>query len=33
MTQHEMEKVLLKTYFPEVNMFADQLGEPLDEKQ
>lgn len=32
MTQHELEKVLLKTYFPEVNMFADQLGEPLDEK-
>ncbi|SMD16127.1 DUF488 family protein [Sporomusa malonica] len=32
MTQHEMEQVLLKAYFPEVNMFADQLGEPLNEK-
>jgi uncharacterized protein (DUF488 family) len=31
MTQPEMEQVLLKMYFPEVNMFADQLGEPLNE--
>lgn len=32
MTQQELDRALLKTYFPEVNMFADQLGEPLNEK-
>ena len=33
MTQSELEKVLLRAYFSEVNMFADQLGEPLSQEE
>lgn len=32
-TQQIIEKELIKNYFPETNMFAEQLGEPLSEDQ
>jgi uncharacterized protein (DUF488 family) len=31
MSQRDLEKELLKVYFPETNMFAEQMGEPMSE--
>jgi len=33
MTQEQLERALLNCYYPETNMFADQLGEPLHDEE